>query len=777
MNLVFLFRRLVFAQVLLGIVAFCMAERNPGMLLVAGAIGALSWYVVEGPSGKPLPRWVINFGSVSAVGWLLFDLYWQKGDVILAMGHFTMWLQILLMYAEKNSRDYAQILVLSLLQMIGASVLSVSMMFGFLLAAYCILSLFTVLLFQIKITSDLVMENNRASAPKSAMVARPAPVFGRGWRWQFRGTALIVGAACAAIAASVFVLLPRTSRFQKGPDFSSSIAHKQTGFSPQVQLSGAPPAPGTREPVLSMTVKLHGANIGSEDRSFLLRGAACDTYDHLSHQWIRGRWVASRDTVIDSIPARGQHLTNTAHSAQAHFDAQITLTGNAPRTLFSLYPPVHISGTNLPSITFNADDQQMMASGGVNGPVIYTLRAPVHGSAEVFQGYQQVVSASARVSSTLGEQRLDNRRSEFGDESSYARGWPARDQEERLRRLANEIMQRAGLSRDPAKLHTPDDELIAFAICDYLRTNYRYSLTNPITRGLQEPILEFLNSNKQGHCELFAASMAALTRSIGMRARVITGFMATEFNKIGGYYVVRQDDAHAWTEVQLPDGWRTFDATPPVEVARVHRVERGWFSMVRDLYEHIEFIWIGTVMAYDKETRTQVIDSVQASIMESAEDPDTWLGMVVSWMRTARDWWQFDRMTYSFAGVIIIFIIVGLASLVHRYIVWRRRMDAMQLTRLPRHQRRELTRRLRFYIQMLDLLERHGYRRPEWQTPFAFAQEMAEANPMRFDPVVALTEVFYEIRFGHRDLDNDRRKHIRAHLRQLEENLAERRMF
>jgi len=74
---------------------------------------------------------------------------------------------------------------------------------------------------------------------------------------------------------------------------------------------------------------------------------------------------------------------------------------------------------------------------------------------------------------------------------------------------------------------------------------------------------------------------------------------------------------------------------------------------------------------------------------------------------------------------------------------------------------------------MLDLLERHGYVRPTWQSPYSFAQELAEANPMRFDPVVALTEMFYEVRFGHRDLDNDRRTRIRAHLRQLEENLAE----
>ena len=61
------FRRLAFAQVLLGIVSFCIAEPNPGLLLVFGALAVLSWYVTEGPQGMPLPRWLINLASLGAV--------------------------------------------------------------------------------------------------------------------------------------------------------------------------------------------------------------------------------------------------------------------------------------------------------------------------------------------------------------------------------------------------------------------------------------------------------------------------------------------------------------------------------------------------------------------------------------------------------------------------------------------------------------------------------------------------------------------------------------
>src|SRR5213078_4710216 len=102
MTLVFLFRRLIYAQILLGLAAFCIAERNPGMLLVAGSVAALSWYVVEGPSGKPLPQLVTLPMAMGAIAWLAFEILpWQNNKVIVAVGHFTMWLQIIQLYGHK----------------------------------------------------------------------------------------------------------------------------------------------------------------------------------------------------------------------------------------------------------------------------------------------------------------------------------------------------------------------------------------------------------------------------------------------------------------------------------------------------------------------------------------------------------------------------------------------------------------------------------------------------------------------------------------------------
>ncbi len=62
-------------------------------------------------------------------------------------------------------------------------------------------------------------------------------------------------------------------------------------------------------------------------------------------------------------------------------------------------------------------------------------------------------------------------------------------------------------------------------------------------------------------------------RAAGIPARVVTGYQGGEYNAIGGYLIVRQRDAHAWSEVWLGDrGWVRVDPTAAVAP---NRIERG----------------------------------------------------------------------------------------------------------------------------------------------------------------------------------------------------------
>jgi len=349
-ELTYHFRKLVRAQVLLGIVAFCIAEQNPMMLVAAGSLALLSWYIVEGPTGKPLPRWAINIGAVAAVAWLLMDIFsLHQGQIIIAMGHFTIWLQILELYANKTNRDYGLILVLSLTQMVGASILSVSIIYGVLLVAYCVLALFTVLIFHFKSINDFVNEANRSASAESDAVPRPKPVVGRGYRWQFRLTAGAVGGMCAVIAVIVFLLLPRRAPVGSTSGLHGPQGPPTVGFSSQVRLGGPAPRVGSREPIMHVAIDRDGENAGSNDTTFHIRGIALDRYDPYRHTWERSSPATLRDAQL-RFDDDGFIGFAELREDVSTYHAQFTLRAASGGVLFTLHPVAELRSVALDAV-------------------------------------------------------------------------------------------------------------------------------------------------------------------------------------------------------------------------------------------------------------------------------------------------------------------------------------------------------------------------------------------------------------------------------------------
>ena len=58
---------------------------------------------------------------------------------------------------------------------------------------------------------------------------------------------------------------------------------------------------------------------------------------------------------------------------------------------------------------------------------------------------------------------------------------------------------------------------------------------------------------REGFCEHIASSFVILMRAMDIPARIVTGYQGGEFNAVGNYLIVRQSDAHAWTEVWIED--------------------------------------------------------------------------------------------------------------------------------------------------------------------------------------------------------------------------------
>jgi len=94
-----------------------------------------------------------------------------------------------------------------------------------------------------------------------------------------------------------------------------------------------------------------------------------------------------------------------------------------------------------------------------------------------------------------------------------------------------------------------------------------YTLRPPLLGT--NPVDDFLFATREGFCEHYASAFATLARAAGIPARVVTGYLGGEINPLSNDMVVRQSDAHAWTEVWLDGSWVRVDPTAAVAPQRI----------------------------------------------------------------------------------------------------------------------------------------------------------------------------------------------------------------
>ena len=114
--------------------------------------------------------------------------------------------------------------------------------------------------------------------------------------------------------------------------------------------------------------------------------------------------------------------------------------------------------------------------------------------------------------------------------------------------------------------------MVQRALSYFNQQPFVYTLTPPLLLS-DDPVDEFLFETRQGFCEHYAAAFTVLMRLAQVPARVVTGYLGGTINPIGDYLIVRQRDAHAWSEVWLPEqGWVRID---PTQAVSPERIEQG----------------------------------------------------------------------------------------------------------------------------------------------------------------------------------------------------------
>jgi protein-glutamine gamma-glutamyltransferase len=167
---------------------------------------------------------------------------------------------------------------------------------------------------------------------------------------------------------------------------------------------------------------------------------------------------------------------------------------------------------------------------------------------------------------------------------------------------------------------------------DYVRRTLRYFAEGKFEYTLTPPRLErdsiddLLFNTRLGFCGHFASAYVTLMRAAGIPSRVVTGYLGGAWNPVGGYYVVRQSDAHAWAEVWLEQsGWTRVDPTAVVSPGRLSQgvndlldsgtsltgrlfVQADWLRGLRDTWDAAANFWQERVVGYNLGVQLALLD-------------------------------------------------------------------------------------------------------------------------------------------------------------------------
>ena len=105
----------------------------------------------------------------------------------------------------------------------------------------------------------------------------------------------------------------------------------------------------------------------------------------------------------------------------------------------------------------------------------------------------------------------------------------------------------------------------ARAISDYFQHEFTYSLDRIAVPGGTDPIVHFLKKKHPAHCEYFATATVLMLRTLGVPARYVTGYVASEMStEEEGCWLARNRDAHAWVEAYDDESmtWFAVESTP-----------------------------------------------------------------------------------------------------------------------------------------------------------------------------------------------------------------------
>lgn len=175
-----------------------------------------------------------------------------------------------------------------------------------------------------------------------------------------------------------------------------------------------------------------------------------------------------------------------------------------------------------------------------------------------------------------------------------------------------------------------DMDVVRAALALFHQDPYAYTLDPPSLGNSSDRIDAFLFATRAGYCEHYAGAFTYLMRAAGIPARVVTGYLGGDKNPFGDWYVIRQANAHAWSEVWIAEqGWVRVDPTSAVSPERVDRSvnearnfraggearlgELDWSSLryrLESSWDWIDARWNAAVLGYGTDQQRDFLSRI-----------------------------------------------------------------------------------------------------------------------------------------------------------------------
>lgn len=705
--------RCLLAASAVAVIAHATASTAPVTALLALLLGAVAVVLTTSRVGLVVPRWLSGVVTVGVLAWTAQRAL-ADGLGVHDFAEFVTWMMVVKAFDRRTANDDAQLLALSVFLCVASMLLSNGLAIATLTLAYMPCLAYGAMQLQLRLGHERAMRlARRGLAPQAVAPVVRAAAGPAASRRLTQSSVVALGLGCV-FAVLVFVVVPRGAGLQQIGRWGNPSVGRVVGFSDRVRVGMGGVISVSHRVVLHLKLTdSRGLPLGGLGAVKYLRGAVLDEYED-------GVWRPLHEPSEEHQAEEAEPLTTVpigGTGGESMVFEHVTLL-NTPRDyvyLPMLWRPTEVRCVDPFAYVLDRRTGTMMVA-GAGGKLRYVARSSINEAQFL---------------------RRDQRDPTHWDSPVVAS-------------VAASILAEHTIDPEPARRSISDDSLAINAFRQYFWSHYRYSLSSAPAPPGQDPIDWFLTEGTEGHCEYYAAALAALCRSVGIPARVVTGYVAAEYNSATGHYVVRESNAHAWVEAQAEPGiWKTYDATPPADLLKQHGPAPGVLARAAQLLDAINYTWINSVVSFDSTARDDLLGWSEPATKALSRNVERLLERVRA-VPASFGVPLGIRVGLLAAGVALVVLL--LFEAVAR---WRRSLARRPAALVRRIEDGEIRARLLkhpLYQELLTLFARAGERKPTWQPPMAWAGGLGPPGWSVRAGARRLTELFYAMRFGGRDL-------------------------